>query len=106
MKSLNEHLKRQLNEAHIKDPKPHTIAWDNNGTPVEIISVLQGGDEDEDEFVKDYDVSGVMTNMLDDLRDDVVAGNVTLVAVKLKGGSNRETAVYVWGPEGVCYENK
>lgn len=43
MKSLNEHLKRQLNEAHIKDPKPHTIAWDNNGTPVEIISVLQVG---------------------------------------------------------------
>lgn len=96
-----------------RDPKKGTKAYDYNGDEVEIVDVLDNrGLEPEDfgdeyAFCDDYDMSGSMTDLIDSdkqLRKDLEAGKVILVAVKRKG--SRDTAVFVWGADGVHYNNK
>lgn len=95
-----------------KDPKKGSNAFDYNGEEVEIIDVFNNkGLNPEDygdvnEFIDDYDESGTMKDYLeddDDFKEDLEDGKVIMVAVKYKNGKN---AVYVWGSDGVHYNNK
>lgn len=93
-------------------PRKNTTAYDYNGNRVKIIDVFDNSSVDPedagdvDEFINQYDDSGAMKDELkfdDDLSDDLLNGKRIMVAVK---DSHGHSAVYVWGPEGVDYNNK
>lgn len=44
-----------------------------------------------------------MEDEIDGLRDDIMSGKVTIVGCT---NDNDEDSCWIWGPEGVCYENK
>lgn len=103
MKSLVNSIKEslELNEARTKAPKIGTDCYDYTGGEWEVTAIFNPKKDKLDQFLDTYDQAGAMEDEIDDLRDDIMSGNVTIV-----GCTNGENACWVWGPEGVCYENK
>lgn len=105
MKSLVNSIKEslELNEARTKAPKIGTVCYDYNGNEYEITDIFNPKKDKLDKFLNTYDQSGTMEDEIGYFRNDIMSGKVTIVGCTNDYG---EDSCWVWGPEGVCYENK
>lgn len=105
MKSLVNSIKEslELNEAKAKAPETGNSCYDYNGNEYEITAIFNPKKDKLDQFLDTYDRSGAMEDEIDYFRDDIMSGKVTIVGCT---NDDDEDSCWVWGPEGVCYENK
>lgn len=103
MKTLNEYINEAILTEASKEPKVGTVAYDYHGQEWEIKEAAKTSNKsDVESLCNEYDESGVMTEMLDDY-------NLLKKDYKWVVGVESDEfgkAAYVWGPDGVCYENK
>lgn len=92
-----------LNEAKTKAPKTGTDCYDYNGNEYEVTAIFNPKKDKLDQFLDTYDQSGAMDDEIDDIRDDVMSGKAIIVGCT---DDDDNDSCWVWGPEGVCYENK
>lgn len=125
MKSINSFIIEKLKldkNINVSDfdnnklPKKNTTAYDYNGDPWTIIDFCQIIDNTKElnQFIKKYDNSGVFWEWYNDEFLDPDYGyedvdSLYAVACQYEGDSYAlpsDISLWVWGPEGVCYENK
>ena len=111
MKTINNYITEKLViNKKIKNqdsnlPKKGTIAWDYNGEAWEILDFCPLNDKPKlDKLLKKYDMFGTFKDFLDAYGPNEYDENILAVAAQEKD-SGVET-VWVWGSEGICYDNK
>lgn len=107
MKSLKEALIKKHSSAEfskskkIKDPKIGTWCYDYNGSKWKIESIYQYGKDDDPEQIEADMAMYDDTGFLDEVIELAEPGEF-IVGVSNFG----QNAVFIWAPEGCCYENK
>lgn len=118
MKTLKQILQEKLdvkniktdNHKQLKQPELNTTAYDYNGEPWEIIATcpIVSYDNSLKHFVKKYDSSGYFMEWIEnefDIDSYIKEyGEKNLWAVGAIG-EHGETAVFLWGPEGLYYKD-
>lgn len=109
-KYLNEGwMHKTVDEAEDSNaPKVGTKAEDYAGEEVDIIDVLKlpAKQRDLDWFLDQYDDSGIMRDCYRDPEGYDFDPDEYDYYVAVEHPNLGETAVYVWGPEGVCYSGE
>lgn len=109
-KYLNEGwMHKAIEEAEDSNaPKVGTKATDYAGEEVDIIDVLKlpASQRDLDWFLDQYDDSGIMRDCYRDPEGYDFDPDEYDYYVAVEHPNLGETAVYVWGPEGVCYSGE
>ena len=88
----------------VKDPEIYEIAWDYNSEPWEIYDFCELTNQSElTNIIKKYDDSGCFKDFLDEFdQSDYPEVKYAVGAVN----ENGDCAVFIWGYEGLCFENK
>ena len=103
MKVINEYINEALLTEASKDPKVGTVAYDYYGQEWTIKAAAKTSNKsDVESLCNEYDESGAMTEMLEDY-NSLKKDYKWVVGVESEEFGN---AAYVWGDDGVCYENK
>ena len=109
-KYLNEGwMHKTIDEAEDSNaPKVGTKAKDYAGEEVDIVDVLKlpAKQRDLDWFLNQYDDSGIMRDCYRDPEGYDFDPDEYDYYVAVEHPNLGETAVYVWGPEGVCYSGE
>ena len=111
MKQINDYIieKLKINKNSewpsndCKDPEIGEIAYDYFGEEWEILAFCRLCEKKNlNSIISNYDDSGVFKDMLEDIKSEY-DNNTFIVAAESDRG---DSAVWVWGGEGLCYENK
>ena len=101
--SLNKSLK--INIDSLKDPVIGKTAWDYNGEPWEIIDFCDINDKQElNKLIRKYDNTGVFKDFLDEF--DPNDYETIEYAVAVESINTAEYTIFIWGYDGLCFENK
>jgi len=101
-------LKQQIQEKYLIDkdtvdpniPKVGEIAWDYNGEAWKILDYCEITNKaDLKNLIKNYDHSGLF-------KESIKYLNKTDKFVVAAENENCNIALWVWGFDGICYENK
>lgn len=89
----------------IKDPIIGKIAYDYNGDPWEIIDFCKFADKYKlRKLIIKYDSNGVFKDFLEEYDPKYYETIGYVVAVE--SPFNPEFTIFVWGHDGLCFENK